>query len=323
MNLYIGYDIGGTKCSFSMGSVIDNRMAILSGERFATDKSSYIEILKQFENITREHLRDNGYSQKDIKGIGISCGGPLNSQKGTINSPPNLIGWDNVHIVDYYRNKFPGVNVYLQNDANACAVAEWKYGAGRGMQNVVFLTFGTGMGAGLILNGRLYRGRNDMAGEVGHIRLSEYGPVGYGKAGSFEGFCSGGGIAQLAKMRITEELQKGNKPYLVNLAGNISNIDAKIVAVAADNGDELSRQIYEECGRMLGRGLSLLMDILDPDAIIIGSIFVRSRHLLWDSMKKILIEESISKDADARIIPAELGEELGDIAALSVATGEY
>ena len=130
----------------------------------------------------------------DISAIGISCGGPLNSKKGVILSPPNLPGWDNIEIVNIIKDRLD-VPAKLQNDANACALAEWKYGAGRGSNNMIFLTFGTGFGAGLILDGRLYNGVNCMSGEIGHVRLTEYGPVGYGKAGSCEGYCSGGGIA--------------------------------------------------------------------------------------------------------------------------------
>ena len=138
------------------------------------------------------------YKHYNLKRIGISCGGPLDSKKGIIFSPPNLPGWDNVPITRILSDEF-GVETALQNDANACALAEWLMGAERGHSNMIFLTFGTGMGAGLILNGRLYSGTNDLGGEVGHIRLAKTGPVGFGKAGSFEGFCSGGGIAQLAK----------------------------------------------------------------------------------------------------------------------------
>lgn len=101
-------------------------------------------------------------------------------------------------IVEFFEHQF-SIPAAIQNDANACALAEWKFGAGRGTQNIIFLTFGTGLGAGLILDGKLYSGTNDNAGEVGHIRLDNFGPVGYGKAGSFEGFCSGSGIAQLAR----------------------------------------------------------------------------------------------------------------------------
>ena len=132
-----------------------------------------------------------------MQAIGVSCGGPLNSRTGVVQSPPNLPGWDDVPIVKILEDAF-GIPAFLQNDANACALVEWKYGAGRGCENMVFLTMGTGMGAGVIADGRLLRGARDMAGEVGHLRLEKDGPVGYGKAGSFEGFTSGGGIARLA-----------------------------------------------------------------------------------------------------------------------------
>ena len=130
--------------------------------------------------------------------IGITCGGPLDSKKGLIMSPPNLPKWDKIPITKIIEDNF-NVPVFLQNDANACALAEWRFGAGKGTNNMIFLTFGTGLGAGLILDGRLYAGTNNLAGEIGHIRLAKDGPLGYDKKGSFEGFCSGAGIARLAK----------------------------------------------------------------------------------------------------------------------------
>ena len=143
-----------------------------------------------------------------LDGIGVSCGGPLNSETGVILSPPHLPGWDRVPIVEWLTREFQ-VRARLQNDANAGALAEWRYGSGRGLRNVIFCTFGTGFGAGLVLNGRLYTGTNDMAGEVGHVRLRSDGPVGYGKRGSVDGCCSGSGIAQLARQYILEEWQQG------------------------------------------------------------------------------------------------------------------
>jgi hypothetical protein len=185
-----------------------------------------------------------------IEGIGISCGGPLNSKTGTILSPPNLPGWDNIPIVKYLEEK-TGLKAWLCNDANACALAEWKLGAGKGCSNMIFMTFGTGLGAGIILNGRLYTGTNDMAGELGHIRLSNFGPVGYGKMGSFEGFCSGGGITQLAKMMIMEELQLGNKPFLCRTFSDLETVTAEKVGLAAKDGDILAMEILKHVGIQL------------------------------------------------------------------------
>ena len=192
MSYYIGFDIGGTKCAVSLGKCINQEIEILERCEVATKISPY----DTFEELAAFIIE---YTCKfDVKGAGISCGGPLDSDKGIIISTPNLSKeWYSFEIVRYIKNKF-GLNARLENDANACALAEWKFGAGIGTRNMVFLTFGTGLGAGLILDGKLYAGTNGNAGEVGHIRLMKTGPEGYGKNGSFEGFCSGGGITRLA-----------------------------------------------------------------------------------------------------------------------------
>ena len=304
--MYLGIDIGGTKCAVVLGN---EKGEIIRKVRFeTTDKDSTIEKLIE---VTRE--------MGEFESVGISCGGPLDSKKGVIMSPPNLVGWDNVPICEILRNEF-FVPVYLCNDANACALAEWKFGAGRGTQNMVFLTFGTGLGAGLILDGRLYSGTNDMAGEVGHIRLESFGPVGYGKKGSFEGFCSGGGIAQLGKTLALEKLQMGETVSFCKNKDELENITAKLIAECAVQGDETAKKVYEICGRQLGRGLSVLVDVLNPERIVIGSIFQRSEQLLREYMEEALKEESLSLARNVcKIVPAELEENLGDIAALSVA----
>lgn len=200
------------------------------------------------------------------------------------------------------------------------ALAEWKFGAGRGTQNMEFLTFGTGLGAGLIINGALYSGTNDNAGELGHIRLSKFGPVGYGKVGSFEGFASGGGITQSAKMFLMEKFQKGESVEWCK-PEDINTVTAKMVAEAANAGDELAIKIYKVSAEYLGLGLSILIDILNPEMIVIGSIFTRSEHLIRPFMQKVIDEEALSySNQVCKIMPAALGEKIGDYAALSVAS---
>lgn len=195
---YIGIDIGGTKCAITSGN---EQGQILQKIYFETTTVSD----------TLNNIFEGVRSLGECDAIGISCGGPLDSEKGIIMSPPNLPGWDDIHITQMLEKEF-GVPVFLQNDADACALAEWIFGAGKGARNMIFLTFGTGMGAGLILNRALYCGTSSTAGEIGHVRMSGNGPVGYGKAGSFEGFCSGGGIAQLGMTAAREIFQKGQKP---------------------------------------------------------------------------------------------------------------
>jgi len=234
-------------------------------------------------------------------------------------SPPNLPGWDNIPIVKILEERF-GIRAALQNDANACALAEWKFGAGAGTRNMVFLTFGTGLGAGLVIDGHLFAGTNDNAGEVGHLRLADYGPVGYGKAGSFEGFCSGSGIAQLAQTAVREKMQMGGRPVLLPKSGVVEEITAKDVSDAANKGDALALDVMRTSGEQLGRGLSMLIDILNPEVIVIGSIYARAENLLAPHCQRIIEREALPLARKVcRVVPAALGEEIGDMAALSVA----
>ena len=315
----LGFDIGGTKCAVTLGkSEIPEDVGelILDKLSFPTAvERGYASVIKQLLDSADALLERNAVGKGELLSCGISCGGPLDSKKGVIQCPPNLPDWDNVPITDIFGEHF-GVPVYLQNDANACAVAEWKFGAGRGLENLVFLTFGTGMGAGLILDGRLYTGKNDLAGEVGHIRLSETGPLGYGKRGSFEGFCSGGGIERAAKEMLENHLAHGGESVLADE----KDISAKTVAVAAKAGDEFARSVYRQCAKKLGEGLSILIDILNPEAIIIGSIYSRDRGLFDEIIADVIKREALEiSGAECKILPALLGNSIGDYAALAVA----
>ena len=313
-----GFDIGGTKCAVTLGEDKKDTIDIVAKKVLPTDKSVYEMIDLLFET-AEELLAKQSAAIENISGIGISCGGPLSSKMGVILSPPNLPGWDNIPIVELTEKRF-GKPVLLQNDANACAIAEWKYGAGKGYSNIIFLTFGTGMGAGLILDGKLYSGTDDLAGEVGHLRLAEIGPVGFGKAGSFEGFCSGGGIAQLAQMKVRQKLQMGEKVSFCNSLIDLPNLTAKIVAEAAYNGDEVAIDIYKMCAQYLGHGLSLLIDILNPEVIILGSIYGRAQSLIEPYMRELLEKEAITYSyKHCKIVPAGLLENIGDMAALTLA----
>lgn len=232
---------------------------------------------------------------------GVSCGGPLDAGRGLILSPPNLPGWDEVPITAWLEERL-GVPAYLQNDADACALAEWRFGAGRGTRNMVFMTFGTGLGAGLILNGALYSGACGMAGEAGHFRMASSGPVGYGKEGSWEGFCSGGGLRQLAQQRLGRDMT------------------ARDLAEAADAGDTGAIAVLEESARMLGRGLALLMDLLNPERIVLGSIYARAERWFAPTALAAAEAEALPHTFRAcRVVPAELGDSIGDVAAMTVA----
>jgi glucokinase len=312
---YLGIDIGGTKCAVIAGT---ENMEILEKSVFPTETQRgpehAISLLLKSASIITGKLGLHG-----LQSIGISCGGPLDSKTGIVQSPPNLPGWDNIPIVQNFSDSFH-VPAYLQNDANACALAEWKFGAGKGCENMIFLTFGTGMGAGIIIGGKIYSGTNDLAGEVGHIRLADDGPEAYGKKGSFEGFCSGTGIALIAKKIITEKLADGETVSFCQDIKDLNNITTKDIAEAASAGDKTALEIFEFSGKQLGKGLSILIDILNPQLIVIGSIYARCRQFIEPACMKIIKQEALEPSRSVcRVVPASLGDQVGDFASLSVA----
>ena len=301
--MYIGIDIGGTKCAVTRAEVDKGgSITVLSKVRFATEDVS--ETLDRIFSEVEKMLPADA--------IGISCGGPLDEKRGVIMSPPNLPGWDDIHITDMLKERF-GIPAGLLNDANACALAEWRFGAGRGCNNMVFLTFGTGLGAGLILDGKLYSGTNGNAGEVGHVRLDEDGPLGFGKHGSFEGFCSGGGIQKLAEERRLSEKEKGREIFR-------DATDAKTICSLAKAGDKDALAVIEKSAKKLGLGLSFIVDILNPERIVIGSVFKRAEELYRPIMEDVLKREALSVSLGVcKVVAAELDENLGDFAAIAVA----
>jgi len=291
---YIGVDIGGTKT----GVCIANSEALIFQEvKFLTNAEPEVVI----EDISKAIRLFISEYCGDLKAIGIICGGPLDANKGIIQSPPNLPKWIDIPIVSIFQKQF-NVPVYLQNDANACALAEWRWGNGRGCKNMIFLTFGTGLGAGLILDGKLYNGHSGLAGEVGHIRISDHGSICYGKEGSWESFCSGTGISQMYKDHFNEQLS------------------AKEICSLAEQGDKKALYIIDISASYLGKGLALLMDILNPERIVIGSIFTRSESLFRCSMEESIHKEALEQtNKDCLVLPSLLGETLGNMAALGLA----
>jgi len=298
----VGVDIGGTKSAVCTWS---KKNGIREIEVFATkDPGTTLEQIAAA--ISKLKLRKPFL-------LGIACGSPLDSKLGIIQSPPNLPGWDDVRIVGFLRKRFR-CRASLMNDANANALAEWRFGAGRGSRSMMFLTAGTGMGAGIVLDGRLYEGANGNAGEVGHMRLAARGPVGYGKRGSFEGFCSGGAIPDLVRFLPTG--QRPRNPF----AWRKRHPTLQSIADAARDGDPVARTLFLEVGRRLGSALAAFVDILNPDRIIIGSLYVRCQDLIEAPMREALEREALpSTLAACSIVPAKLGRQVGNYGAICVA----
>lgn len=300
----LGFDIGGTKTGLILGDVQGN---LLRREEIATPVNVPFEpALRQITAAGHAFLAEcleAGLGQPGA--ISVSVGGPLDIARGVLYSPPHLAAWGEAPLKDRLAEHF-NLPVYVEHDGNAGALAEYYFGAGRGSRNMVFLTMGTGLGAGLILNGKIYHGSSDMSGEVGHVRMAPEGPVEYGKAGSWEAFCSGAGLVKLAHWR-----QPGRWP---------ENTTTRYIITKVLEGDPAARELVEESGRMFGQGLAMLVDILNPDVIVVGTLGVVLGDLLLEPARAVLRQEALPLAVEVcRIVPAQLGSKLGDIAALMAA----
>lgn len=309
----LGIDIGGTKTAIVLSS---SPPSVLWREEFETLPALGAELaVRRILALARRGVAETGCV---AAAIGVSCGGPLDRVRGIIQRPPNLPTWDDIPIKDILEQEF-GVPCFVENDANAGAVAENRFGAGKGCRHMVFLTMGTGLGAGLILNGQIFHGANAMAGEIGHVRLTDSGPMGYGKTGSVEGWASGGGMAQHAASSVQEALQAGK---FTMLAEALPEITARDVGQALLAGDSVAAQIVRRTGWRLGEALAILVDVLNPQRIVIGGLALRFGEALLEPARQRMREEALADTAAVcEIVSAALGERIGDVAALCVAMG--
>ena len=249
----------------------------------------------------------DGSPQIRVRRLGISGGGPVDPARGLILTIPNQPGWDDVPLAARLSEAL-SVEAALENDANACAVAEWRYGAGRGARDVAFLTCSTGIGAGLILDGRLYRGASESAGEVGHVVVEPDGaewPAGV--RGCLEAYASGAGMARRLAERTTPE-------------GKASLRSAKDVIDAARAGDRFSIDFLDETAAYLARGLATLIFVVNPNRIVLGTIVAAAGELLLRPLRshlRKLVWPHLLESTE--VVPSQLWPDLGDYAALSVA----
>lgn len=300
----LGFDIGGTKTAAVLGT-LDGQ--ILDRLEFPTPASEPFEISINLMTASADQLLAGAAAKgwAAPQAVSAAVGGPLDIQRGIIYSPPHLPTWDRAPLKDRLADHFR-LPVFIEHDGNAGALAEFYFGAGRGSRNLIYLTFGTGLGAGIILDGRIYHGTTDMAGEVGHLRIAEDGPVEYGKAGSWEGYCSGSGLVKLARMRAPEIWPAG--------------VTTRQVVERALAGDPEALKLIREVGEWLGKGLGLLVDILNPEVIVVGTLGVVLGDLLLEPARAVLRKEALPVSANAcRVVPAEMGNNLGSLCALIAA----
>jgi glucokinase len=311
----LGFDIGGTKSSVILatcaGEIVDRASARTEIE--LGPPATITRMVRDARSLIESH--DLGIS--DIEGVGICCGGPLDSTAGVIQGPANLPGWNSVPVVEIVKRDL-GLPAVLLNDADAIAVAEFLFGAGRGRRNVVSFTWGTGIGSGVILNGRLYSGTHGMAGEIGHVTYITGGrPCGCGKRGCIEAYGSGSSIVRLAK----EGVESGRTTAL----SSVTDIDGAAVCDAARAGDEFACEVLDVAAAAMGRAVSISAHTFNPELITLGTMAVHAGDLLMPRLLRT-VEEEVWPEVRAglEIIPTPLGDRIQDLAAVAawIGTGD-
>lgn len=306
----LGFDIGGTKFAIVEGT---REAEILQREELPTEAHRpFAETFPRLAETAQRIRRAAARAGREVTAVSVSIGGPLKIADGILIDPPHLPGWHGVRLKARLQQEFPDLPVFIEHDGNAGALAEFHFGAGKGrpgLRHLIFLTFGTGLGAGLIINGQVLHGVTDTAGEVGHLRLAWEGPTGFGKAGSWEGFASGQGLVELAAHMFPERWSQATP------------IREVVKAMLADDSDALI--VAAEAGKWMGRGMALLVDTLNPQMIVLGSLAVALGARVLAPARQALAEEALPQAVAAcEIVPAKLGNRIGDVAALMAALSD-
>jgi glucokinase len=305
-----GLDIGGTKIAIVEGA-LDGRilqrseMPTRATEPFSATFPQFVDSFKQMMNVANR-------GNRTIVAISVSVGGPLRIEEGILLNPPHLPGWHHVNLKEALQGAFSDLPVFIEHDGNAGALAELHFGIGKsrpGLRHLIFLTFGTGIGAGIIVNGQILHGASDTAGEVGHWRLAEDGPLAYGKRGSWESFASGSGLVHLAAQMYPKRWNRETSIREV--------VDAML------RFDEDAMRVAGVAGEYLGRGLALLIDAFNPEAIVLGSLACVLEERILAPARQVVAEETLHQArAACEILPSVLGSRIGDVAALMAALTE-
>lgn len=316
--LIAGLDIGGTKIGVCLGTA-DGR--VLAAERLTVDKASdpapMLEACRERLRELRERL---GPDAPALAAVGCSCPGPLDYKAGRFINPPNNPRWHGFGLRDWLAGAFDCPTA-MMNDANAAALAEWRWGAARGTSTSVFLTMSTGMGAGLIVDGRLYEGPLGLAGEIGRIRLrdTDDGPVGFGRRGSVEGYTSGPGMSQLAVSEAIACTHRNEETLLRRELAERGTVSPEALCGAARAGDGAAARVTGRVAAELGRVMAVMTDILNPELFVLGTIGSAYPDLFIPGATAALRREAIP-DAAAivQVKPSGLSDR-GNQQALAVA----
>ena len=305
----IAIDLGGTKI---LSLCVDRDLKVVGEDRRATE--AHLGRDAVIDRMVESAKAAAG--ERVALGIGISCPGPSNPKLGIVTTPPNLPGWHNVPLADLIKQR-AGIPAWIENDANAGALAEHRLGVGRGTQHMILVAAGTGIGGGLVLDGRLYHGASGGAGELGHMQLDPRGRMcNCGRRGCLEALASGNALDAYA-LEIAQQQPDGLVAQIARREGSEAN--ARILDLASEAGDSAAREALERAGAYLGSGLTNLVDLFNPEVIAIGGSVRKSEVYMKAALAVPPREAFPQHAADVRILDAELGDEAPAMGAAIVA----
>jgi glucokinase len=302
--LVIAVDLGGTQIRVGLSNLEGNFLRRMACPTEASQGQE--AVLRRL--VARIQEVRQGFPDEDLVGVGIGSPGPVDALAGLIISPPNLPGWEQVPLRDLVEQR-TSLPVRLANDANAAALGEWAFGKGRGRQNVVYVTISTGVGGGVITEGRLLLGHRGLAAEVGHMTLQPDGPrCNCGNYGCWEALASGTAIAREG----AEVVRAGRSPLLAEMCENEPDrVDARMVGEAAEQGDSEARKIIELAGYYSGIGVANLIHLYSPEIVLIGGGVARQGPLLLDPLRQVVLERVMPPYRGVPIEPAALEADVG------------
>lgn len=305
--LILGVDLGGTKIATAIATAQGEILA--RGRRSTPAQAGPDAVIKSICATIDKTLAARKLEPSQLLGIGIAAAGIIDSGKGKVISSPNLPGWHEVPLRDAIERRF-GIPVYLGNDATLAALGEWRFGLKKGIANLIYITASTGIGGGIIAGGKLYTGACGVAGEIGHMTIDVNGPkCNCGNIGCWETLASGTALAREA----VKQIREGAKTSIIELVnGDISKIDAKVVGLAAKQGDKLAQELVSRLGYYFGVGLTNLVNIFNPELILIGGGVAKMGDLLLQPAIKVVKERAFNTPAaTVEIKPALLGDDSG------------
>ncbi|MCH8051145.1 MAG: ROK family protein [Chloroflexi bacterium] len=305
-DLYGAIDLGGT----NVRAIVAGLDGKISGDdRRPSRASDGLDATIETLLASLAHAcSEAGVEASALRGLGVATPGWVDTERGIVPAAPQLIGWRDVPLVEMLQERL-GLTVRLENDANAAALGENAFGAGRGTRHMLYITVSTGVGAGIIVDGRLYGGAKGSAGEIGHTIVDPSGPpCGCGKHGCLESLSSGTAIAR----RAAQAADRGDSAALAGIREREGRLGARQVADAARQGDAASIAIYEEAGYFLGIALANAVNLLSPEAIILGGGVMRAKDLFLpraeETMRDLALDEPLKY---MRLAEAELGDRAG------------